>query len=249
MHPILLQLGNFKVYSWGFMLAIAVIIAIVGVGRIFKQKGYNKDMVIEMVILMVVFGVAGGRIAYILIYDWKAFLAAPLTFFSPGLSGLIWYGAFIGGLLAFIIYIWRKQLSFWEMADIFAPYLALGYAVVRIGCFLNGCCYGVPTGTGLGVIFPVVDALARYPTQLYSSFLNFIIFIYLISLLRNKKFDGQVFTAYLMCYSVYRFIIEFFRFSLISYGPFTLGQIYTIGLFVIALVIFRWLRFKNSEVA
>jgi phosphatidylglycerol:prolipoprotein diacylglycerol transferase len=123
MHPILLQLGNFKVYSWGFMLAIAVIIAILGVGRIFKQKGYNKDMVIEMVILMVVFGVAGGRIAYILIYEWGAFLAAPLTFFSPGLSGLIWYGAFIGGLLAFIIYIWRKQLSFWEMADIFAPYL------------------------------------------------------------------------------------------------------------------------------
>jgi len=247
MHPVLLQFGNFKVYSWGFMLAVAVIIAILGVGRIFEQKGYNRDMVLDMVILMVVSGIAGGRIAYILVYEWGEFLAAPWTFFSPGFSGLIWYGGFIGGLLAFTLYIWRKNLSFWEMADMFAPYLALGYAVVRIGCFLNGCCYGIPTGTEFGVVFPVVDNLHRHPTQLYSSFLNVIIFIYLIRLLRNKSFDGQVFIAYLMGYSVYRFIIEFFRFSLINYGPFTLGQIYTIVLFVIALALFLWMKFRVKD--
>ncbi len=247
MHPVLFQLGKFKVYSWGFMLAIAVIVAIVGIGRIFEREGYDRDMVLDMVILMVIFGILGGRISYILFYEWAEFLANPGIFFSPGFSGLVWYGAFVGGLLAFLVYIWRKDLGFWEMADMFVPYLALGYALVRIGCFLNGCCYGLPTATDYGVIFPGVDQLLRHPTQLYSSLLNFILFIYLLWLLPRRKFIGQVFLAYLMGYSVYRFIIEYFRFSLINYGPFTLGQVYTMIMFTTAVGLYIWIRSKQSN--
>ncbi len=247
MHPVLLQFGNFKVYSWGFMLAVATIVAIVGIGSVFEREGYDRDMVLDMIILMVVFGILGGRIAYILFYEWPAFIAAPGMFFSPGFTGLVWYGAFVGGLLAFMFYIWRKSLNFWEMADMFVPYLALGYALVRIGCFLNGCCYGLPTGTEYGVVFPAVDNLLRHPTQLYSSMLNFILFIYLLWLLPRRKFIGQVFLAYLMGYSIYRFIIEFFRFSLINYGPFTLGQVYTMIMFVVALGLYFWIRVKDSK--
>ncbi len=246
MHPILVQFGNFKVYSWGFMLAIATIIAIVGIGRIFDREGYDRDMVLDMVILMVVFGILGGRIAYIVFYEWTVFLANPGMFFSPGFSGLIWYGAFTGGLLAFLFYIWKKGLDFWEMADMFAPYLALGYAIVRIGCFLNGCCYGLPTGSEYGCVFPGVDNLLRHPTQLYSSLLNFILFIYLFWLFPRRKFTGQVFLAYLIGYSIYRFIIEFFRFSLLNVGPFTLGQIYTMIMFAAALGLYFWIRSKES---
>ncbi|KUG04474.1 prolipoprotein diacylglyceryl transferase [hydrocarbon metagenome] len=247
MHPVLLQLGNFKVYSWGFMLAIATIAAIVGIGRIFDREGYDRDMVLDMVILMVVFGILGGRIAYILYYEWPAFLADPWMFFSPGFSGLVWYGAFVGGLLVFLFYIWRKNLNFWEIADMFVPYLALGYALVRIGCFLNGCCYGMPTGTEYGLVFPSVDSLLRHPTQLYSSLLNFFLFVYLLWIFPRRKFTGQVFLAYLVGYSIYRFIIEFFRFSLINIGPFTLGQIYTMIMFAVALGLYLLIRSKESS--
>ncbi len=249
MHPVLIQLGGFSVYSWGFMLAIAVIIAIVGIGRSFERAGYDRDMVLDMVILMVVFGILGARVAYIGIYEWSAFLADPLSFFSlseGGFSGLVWYGGFFGGFIAFLIYLRRKNLPFWEIADYFAPYLALGYAIVRIGCFLNGCCYGEPTDAGFGVVFPSVDALHRHPTQLYSSVLNLFLFIYLIYLLPRKRFAGQVFVSYLLGYSVYRFIIEYFRFSLINYGPFTLGQIYTAILFGCGLALYLYLKYKDQ---
>ncbi len=249
MHPVLLQLGNFKVYSWGFMLAIAAIVAILGIRRVFDREGHDRDMVLDMVVLMVVFGLLGGRIAYILFYEWSEFLTDPVIFFSPGFSGLIWYGAFAGGLLAFLGYIWRKDLDFWEMADIYAPYLALGYALVRIGCFLNGCCYGLPTGSGLGVVFPDVDHQLRHPTQLYSTGLNFLLFLYLFWLWERRKFSGQVFIAYLMGYSLYRFIIEFFRFSLINYGPFTLGQVYTVFMLLAALGLYWWRSSKfNNDI-
>ncbi|MDD2586582.1 MAG: prolipoprotein diacylglyceryl transferase [Syntrophomonadaceae bacterium] len=250
MHPVLFRIGTINIYSWGFMLAIAVVIAILGISRLFDREGYDKEMVLDLVILAVVCGVLGGRISYIIVYEWDAFMANPLSFLSlsqGGLAGMIWYGGFIGGLIPFIIYLWRKGLSFWKVADMFAPYLALGYALVRIGCFLNGCCYGKVTDSFMGVVFPFVDNLHRYPTQLYSSVLNFILFIFLLWFFPRRRFSGQVVLLYLMGYSVYRFIIEFFRFSLIMYGPISLGQVYTSILFIIALVIYYWLHSRNKK--
>jgi phosphatidylglycerol:prolipoprotein diacylglycerol transferase len=247
MHPVLLQFGKLKIYSWGFMLAIAAIVAILGLRRKFEREGYDREMVLDMVIIMVLFGILGARVAYIIFYEWDAFLASPLIFFSPGFSGLIWYGAFVGGLLAFLFYIWKKGLDFWEMADFFAPYLALGYALVRIGCFLNGCCYGLPTGSEFGVVFPQVDQELRHPTQLYSSLLNFILAIFLLWLSERRVFKGQVFIVYLIGYCIYRFIIEYFRFSLIHWGPFTLGQVYTLIVLLIALALYVGMRIMNNN--
>jgi phosphatidylglycerol:prolipoprotein diacylglycerol transferase len=247
MHPILLQLGRFKVYSWGFMLALAAIVGIYGVERNFEKQGYDRDIVLDMVVLMVLFGILGARISYIIIYDWQAFITDPLMFFSPGFSGLIWYGGLLGGFIAFVVYIWRKNLPFWEMADLFAPYLALGYALVRIGCFLNGCCYGLPTDSAWGVIFPAVDDLHRHPTQLYSSLINFLLFGFLIWLWPRRQFNGQIFLAYLVGYTIYRFVIEFFRFSLINWGPFTIGHVYTAVLFLIAVVIYVYRRYREGD--
>ncbi|MGR6835265.1 prolipoprotein diacylglyceryl transferase [Syntrophomonas erecta] len=250
MHPILFKIGNLSIYSWGFMLAIAVLLAIWGISRLFEQEGYNRDMVLDMVILMVVFGIIVARLSYIVVYEWQEFLAHPLSFFSlqnGGISGLIWYGAFLGGFIPFAIYIWHKQLSFWKVTDMFAPFLALGYAIVRIGCFLNGCCYGEITNSVCGVVFPYVDAFTRHPTQLYSSAINLVLFAFLIWFYPRRKFPGQVFLLYLMGYSLYRFIVEFFRFNLITYGPISLGQVYTIGLFIIALVLYLWQRYRYRQ--
>ena len=81
MYPVLFELGSLRLYSWGFMLAIAVLIAIWGIGRLFEREDYSKDAVFEMVILMVICGLIGSHLAYIMVYQWEEFLADPLMFF------------------------------------------------------------------------------------------------------------------------------------------------------------------------
>ncbi|MGI6452170.1 MAG: prolipoprotein diacylglyceryl transferase [Syntrophomonadaceae bacterium] len=243
MHPVLFKIGPISIQSWGFMLAVAILIAIVGLSRLFKKEGYDSDMVLDMVLLTVVAGLLGGRLAYVLVYQWDWFLNDPLMFFSltnGGWSGLIWYGGLAGGFIAFSIYIYRKNLSFWKVADMFAPFLALGYALVRVGCFLAGCCYGRITSSLVGVVFHVVDFFPRHPTQLYSSALNLLLFVLLYRFYPHRKFPGQVFLLYLMGYSVYRFTVEFFRDNLIMYFGLSLGQIYTAGLFVLTVIFYFW---------
>lgn len=250
MHPVFFKIGSISVYSWGFMLAIAVLAAIYGISRLFEREGYAKDMVLDMVIIMVIAGIIGARIGYIITYEWEAFIQNPgsvLSLSGGGIAGLVWYGGLIGGLIPFIIYMRKKELPFWKIADIFAPFLALGYAIVRIGCFLNGCCYGRVTDSMLGVVFPYVDALARHPTQLYSSALNLILFIILIKLYPRRKFSGQVFILYIIGYSIYRFIVEFFRDNLIMYGAISLGQVYTLGLLAVGLILYFWKKFRSEK--
>lgn len=238
MHPILFKIGPLAVYSWGFMLAVAIIVGIWGIGNLFAKEGYDKEKVLDMTLIMVIAGLLGGRIAFILFFAWADFVVHPLMFFAYRSGGLVWYGAFTGGFLAFLIYIYKSGLKFWPVADMFAPYLALGYAIVRIGCFMWGCCYGKVTSSPLGVVFPGVDNLTRYPTQLFSSALNFILFGLLITYFPKRKFSGQVFLLYLIGYSIYRFSIEFLRFNEILYWGLSLAQYISIGLFIVAAILY-----------
>jgi phosphatidylglycerol:prolipoprotein diacylglycerol transferase len=245
MHPVLIDLGRIKVYSWGFMLAVAVLFAIVGISKRFKEEGYDSEKVLDMVIILVVTGLLGSRLAYIALFEWEDFLSHPGIFFSltgGGFSGLVWYGGFTASVLAFIIYIRHQGYSFWKMADIFSPFLALAYAVVRIGCFLNGCCYGKVSESACAVVFPFVDELSRHPTQLYSSAINFVLFAVLLWYYPRRKFSGQIFIFYLLGYSVYRFIIEFFRENWVFFGHLSVSQIYSLILLAAGISLYIWRR-------
>lgn len=225
------------------MLALAVLVAIIGIGRLMEKEGYERETGLDLILLTVICGIIGGRIAYIVTYEWMDFLRDPwmvLSLRDGGIQGLVWYGSLVGGLIPFVLYLRKKQLPGWQVADIFAPFVALGYALVRIGCFLEGCCYGRITDSPLGMVFPTVDAYTRYPTQLFSSALNFILFLLLIWLYPRRKFPGQVLTVYLIGYAIYRFIVEFFRESLIMVGPISLGQVYTLILMAIAIGLYFW---------
>ncbi|MGE5390175.1 MAG: prolipoprotein diacylglyceryl transferase [Deltaproteobacteria bacterium] len=243
MHPILLQFGPIKVFAWGFMLALAVIISVIGISRMLDKEGYQSEIAIDLILLTVICGIIGGRLSYIITYEWTDFLRDPwmvLSLREGGIQGLVWYGSLAGGVIPFLIYLHKKKLPGWPIADIFAPFVALGYAVVRIGCFLEGCCYGKVTSSALGMIFPTVDAYSRYPTQLFSSALNFILFGILIWLYQRRRFPGQVFITYIIGYSIYRFIVEYFRESLIMVGPISLGQVYTLGLLIVGVILYYY---------
>lgn len=245
MRPVLFSIGKYNIYSWGFMLALAVIAAVLGTGRLFERQGYKREWAMDLIIIMVLCGLAGSYLLYFFTYDWSLFWNSPREYFAlhrGGIRGLVWYGGFAGALLAMFIYLRWRKLPFWKVADIFAPFTALGYAMVRVGCFMAGCCYGVVTNSPLGVVFPAVDNLPRYPTQLFSSAANLAIFIFLIWFYRRRRFEGQVACLYLLLYPVYRFCIEFIREPESMWGPISSAQGYSLIMFAAGVGLYIWLR-------
>lgn len=195
-------------------MALGCLVGFFYIRRAARREGFETDKIINLFFWVLISGFVGGRILYILV-EWEYFLNEPLrTIFSRG--GFVFYGGFI---LAFAVGIWqirRKGLNIWRTTDIFAPAVVIAHAISRIGCFLNGCCYGRPTNSWLGVSFPL-DSLAGsvgrplIPIQLFSSLSLFIIFAILLTLKPYKKFDGQLFWVYVLLYGVTRSIIEIFR--------------------------------------
>ncbi|GAB4259193.1 prolipoprotein diacylglyceryl transferase [Thermincola ferriacetica] len=142
----------------------------------------------------------------------------------------------------------EKKLPFWQLADVVTPALALGYGIVRIGCFLNGCCYGKPTNSTWGVIFPHLDNLYRYPTQLYSSAFGMGMFLFLLWFKKRKTFDGQMFLLFLIIYGIERIIVEAFRENLLIWGPITVSQLISAFVILIAgIFYYRKARVNVNE--
>ena len=158
-----------------------------------------------------------------------------------GLSGLIYYGGLICATIAAVIYLRHYRLNLLKFLDIMAPSIAIGEAFTRIGCFLNGCCFGHPTNCALGVVFPP-DSVAGsfnpglpiHPTQLYSSFGALVIVGLILGLERFKRFNGFSAILFFMLYSVARFIEDFFRFYEDGMQTSGLSQNQIISLFIFA---------------
>jgi phosphatidylglycerol:prolipoprotein diacylglycerol transferase len=134
-------------------------------------------------------------------------------------GGLVFLGGFCGVLVMMIYYSRYNRISMWKLFDAGSPGTMIGYAIGRIGCYLNGCCYGTK-------IFGV-----EQPTQIYSSLSGLVIFFALVYLYRNKKYDGQIFLFALFFYSIYRFLLEFIRYSPVHYWIFTPNQLLAALLF------------------
>jgi phosphatidylglycerol:prolipoprotein diacylglycerol transferase len=214
LYPILFKLGPFTIYTYGLMVAIGCLAGFFYIRGEARRIAFDVDKIMSLFLWVLIFGFVGGRILYILV-EWESFLNEPWrTIFARG--GFIFYGGFI---LALGVGIWqtrRKGLNSWKTADVFAPGIAIAHAISRIGCFLNGCCYGRPTDSWLGVSFPPESPAGSVgkpliPTQLFSSLNLFIIFAILLSLKPYKKFDGQLFWLYVLLYGVTRSVIEIFR--------------------------------------
>jgi len=247
MHPIMFEVGNFRIFSYGFMLALGVAISLILTVRVGRKEGVSEESILDLAIVTVLAGLLGARLFYVLVYDWSYYQNNLLQIFDLRNEGLVWYGGLILGALAALTYLRLKKLPMGKILDLFATYVALGYAFGRIGCFLNGCCFGKPTTLPWGVIFPGLDLVARHPTQLYSSFFALLLFLFLLRLYPRRRFDGQVILSYIIGYAVIRFIIEFFRENLIVWQGFTVSQVLAVGIALIGVGIYRYLSKKSMR--
>jgi len=216
-HPILFHLGSFPVHSYGVMIALAFLAGLWTATLRARREKISGETIADVTLWLMVGGIIGARIVYVATYWREEFKNQPLTeIFMIQHGGLVYYGGLIGAMIAGMIYIRWKKLPLWKIADVLAPSCALGNVFGRIGCLLNGCCYGRACSLPWAISFPEDNPLGSptypvHPTEIYDALLNFGVYLFLAWLFRRKKFDGQIFTTYLLCYAVTRSFVEYFR--------------------------------------
>lgn len=211
MHPVLIEIHGFVIYTYGFFLAAAFGAAIyMGILRA-RPEGISKDTIIDLSVYIIVGSIIGARFLYVCV-EWDEFKDDLLEILYVYNGGLVYYGGLIGASIAVIYFCWSRNIRLWQIADISAPSLAIGQMLGRIGCFFNGCCYGKETSCVIGVVFPAVnDTIAYLPTQLFESGACLVLFGILHILFKKRSFYGQVFFSYIILYSIARFVIEIYR--------------------------------------
>jgi phosphatidylglycerol---prolipoprotein diacylglyceryl transferase len=223
MYPVLFRIGGFSIYAYGVLLALAFAAGTWGLAREGKRAGFPEEKLLDMCMWILVAAIIGSRFLYILL-DLPRYLAEPLSVFQIRSGGLSFHGGLLAGIGAGLYFLRRHKLPQGKIADLAAPYLVLGYAIVRVGCLLNGCCFGRPSGGSWALPAAYADNTLRHPTQLYAFAAAMLIFVILWLRKGKVRFHGQLFLEFLALYSVYRFAIEFFRETSIYSGFLTLGQ-------------------------
>lgn len=261
MHPTLVKLGSFEIHSYGLLLAIAFLVAI----QIFvvrgKRRGISEDSLHSVSLVLLILAIVGGRGLFVLTH-WADYAADPLGVFRLWEGGLMLYGGYVLAIVGGIVYVRRAKLPLWKVADAAAPAMALGVGIGRIGCFLNGCCFGLPTHASWGVRFPpgsyatfVFPGAHVHPSQIYMALAGGLLFVALLRLDRKPHFDGYLFWMAVALDSILRFGIDFTRYydatsflGKIGGLSFNINQILSVILILTSLVMLKILSRRRVEV-
>lgn len=252
MFPDLIDLGFLHLKTYGACMAIGFLLCWTLIERLSGRKDLSN-----LLFCLMIGGVAGSRIAYV-IEHWQAeFAAAPQQIIRVDQGGLMFYGGFILSFIIFFIWCFVKKENPLKLADLLAAVIPLGHAFGRIGCFFYGCCYGRDSTAWCAVTFPrgspswyehgqrMVSVL---PTQLFEAFALFVLFGLLMWLWRRaNRPSGMIVGGYLCGYAIIRFGIEILRGDpRAAVGPFSISQAISIGMIVLGLMFIFIAKRKGS---
>lgn len=226
MNPVFFKIGGFSLHYYGLMylVAFAVVYAMAAF-RIRREKQFrlSVDEIQNLMVYMMIGVIVGGRLGYVIFYNFGYYLKHPLEIFLPfnfsngitftGISGMSFHGGLIGVLLSIWYFTRKSDSSFWDVSDLFAPIIPLGYTFGRIGNFINGELYGRITTDAIGMYFPTAPGPSlRYPSQLFEAFFEgIVLFVILWNLRKVRKPKGAMLSFYLIGYGLFRFFIEYYR--------------------------------------
>lgn len=233
MYPILFQFGSFTISSFGVMMVIAFLLGNYLLRKDVVAEGYDAIIADDIIFRAAIGGILGAKFYYLIeniptgqaadnINGLINIIAGIFTLNGERIAfgiqnfgaGLVFLGGLVGGMAAVSWYIYRKNLNWFKIADLAAPFLVLGHGIGRIGCFLVGDDYGIPTNLPWAIAFPnglPPTNIAVHPTQLYEMSAYFIIFFYLRYRKRNQTFSGEIIFEYLFLGGLSRFMVEFIR--------------------------------------
>jgi len=234
------ELFNFfglSVHAYGLMLAIAFLVAIFGISRNARRCDLTTDTIIDLATWILIGAVLGARMIYVLT-EIRFFMTRPwweVLMINSG--GLAFHGGLLGGFISGLWFAKLKKIHPWELADLVAPFIALGYSIVRLGCFLNGCCYGKVSTLPWATVCSSHDTLLRHPTQIYSMLGSLLIFFVLYQLRNHRQFAGFLFALYIGLYGMMRFVVEIFRESPMVFPWLSIAQSACLGMVVVSFSI------------
>lgn len=269
MYPELLHLGPFVISSYGFMMATAFLAAYFFVVKDGKRLGWPPELAQDLVFWIAIGGIVGAKVYYLienigrgasqnmagLVDVFLGLFTLNLQRMADGIqnfgAGLVFYGGVMGGVLAATLVIRKRKLSWLSTADFLFPYLILGYAIGRIGCFLAGCCYGIPSDLPWALALPrglPPTSTPVHPTQLYEAILGLSIFGFLYTYRPKARFVGQITALYFLLAGTERFLIEFIRTNRKYALGLTGAQFFSLAMIILGAVLIYWLpRRRLSE--
>jgi phosphatidylglycerol:prolipoprotein diacylglycerol transferase len=220
MYPILFEIGRFPVYTYGVLLAAAYLLGLQFALMRARTRGLDPNRVMDLGIWIIISALAGAKLLLLLV-DFKTFGRSPAGLVTLLRSAGVFYGGLVAAVVVALWYLRRHRMPMWTVTDVFAPAIALGHVVGRMGCFFAGCCFGTPTDVPWAITFHSPYAAQNvgtplnvplHPTQLYEAGAELVILALLLVTERmGRPFPGRTFWGYMCLYGTSRFIIEFYR--------------------------------------
>ncbi len=250
--PVIIRIGPLALRWYGLMYVLGFTGGYLLVKKqIQEEKGNAADQELrhlEGLMLSLIIGVVlGGRLGYVLFYNLPYYMDHPAEILATWLGGMSFHGGVIGACAAGWIYTHRHHLNFWHWADRFIVTAPIGLGLGRMGNFINGELFGRPTDVPWAMIFPQGGPVPRHPSQLYEALLEGVLLFCILWPLRGRSWSpGQKLALFLIMYSCFRFIAEFFRqpdlqLGFLAWGWVTMGQILSMALFMAGLILW-WIR-------
>lgn len=219
MHPILFEVLGFPVYTYGVLLAAAYLLGLQFALMRARTRGLDPNRVMDLGIWIIISALAGAKLLLVIVeFDTYKNPAELMTLLR---SGGVFYGGLIAAVVVALWYLRRYRMPMWTVTDVFAPGIALGHVIGRLGCLFAGCCFGRPTSVPWAITFHSEYAaqnvgtplnIPLHPTQLYEAAAELLILGFLLATERKgRPFPGRTFWLYMLFYGISRFIIEIYR--------------------------------------
>lgn len=256
--PIIFSLGPLHVRWYGLMYVLGFIASYLLVQSQIRRYKFQQlaDNFENINLILILCVVIGGRLGYVVFYNFSYYLAHPLEIPATWSGGMSFHGACLALLIGGWVYCHKKHIDFWKAADIYIATIPIGLGLGRIGNFINGELYGRPTDLPWGMVFPDGGPLARHPSQLYQAFLEGFVLFTLLWSVHNKPWrkerywpHGSISALFLIGYGLLRIVAENFRQPDQQVGYimnlFTMGQLLS-GIMVIGGIVIWKVRYACS---
>lgn len=238
----LFSIGPIHIYFFGLMIAIAIIAGSLFAIKQGERKGINEDSMLNVIMIVVISGIVGARLFYILFYNPTYYFNNPSEIIKITEGGLSIHGGIFTAVVAGYIYSVRSKIPFLKLADVIVMALPLAQGIGRIGCDVFGkpMINIMPWGINYG-------GQVLHPAQVYEFILDFILFIILWRRSYKKKFEGELFVIYLIAFALIRGFVEFFRINPVIWGPFSISHLLSLVLIIAALIIYKLISNKSTN--